>query len=136
MSLKKSRARDHDAILSALTSTRFLQHSQTSAASLKSIVEIRTNTGAKTSAIKFQAKSCHVTKCAGPGAAGPTGVVLRVQRICAACCCCYWATCPTTTLCITALLWQNLVFAFTEGLTITWESAHTRARLLRTVASD
>lgn len=47
MSLKKSRARDHDSIRSALTSTRFLQHSQTSAASLKSIVEIKTVTGAK-----------------------------------------------------------------------------------------
>lgn len=47
MSLRKNRARDHDAIPSALTSTRFLQHSQTSAASLKSIVEIRTNAGAK-----------------------------------------------------------------------------------------
>lgn len=34
--------RDRDAISDALTSNRFLQHSQTSAASLKSIVEIRT----------------------------------------------------------------------------------------------
>lgn len=75
----------------------------------------------QTSALKSEAKFCPVIKCAGPGAAGPTGVELRVKQICAACCCCYWATCPTTTLCITAQLWQNLVFASTAGLTITWE---------------
>lgn len=44
---RQKKRRDHNATPSALTSTRFLQHSQTIAASLKNIVVKRPNTGAK-----------------------------------------------------------------------------------------
>lgn len=43
--LPKKKRRDHNATPSALTFTRFLQHSQTSAASLKNIVVKKTKHG-------------------------------------------------------------------------------------------
>lgn len=105
---------------SALTSTRFLQHLQAGATSFKNIVKEWTK-GAHASRLKREGTSSRVqskvratrknaqrvpdpTACAAAQISGLHGSVLKTP----------------TRFSITAVPWQNLLFASPEDLAITW----------------
>lgn len=93
----------------ALTSTCFLQHSQTGAASLKHIVK-QLNTCAGVT-IQVPSNRSNTPPSALVSARIPTSVQVRVKK--------NRCVQSPSTLCITAVLWQNLLFTSPKDIVIT-----------------